>query len=33
MDWDERESKLDEKAKTNKIRHGMECPNCRSSTW
>lgn len=33
MNWDDRESKLDEKTETNKIRHSMECPNCRSNTW
>ena len=33
MNWDDRESKLDEKTEINKIRHSMECPNCRSNTW
>ena len=33
MNWDDKESKLDEKTEINKIRHGMECPNCRSNTW
>jgi hypothetical protein len=33
MDWDDREDTLDEFSGTNKIRHSMECPNCRSNTW
>ena len=32
MDWDDREDKLDEQAGQNKIRHSMECPQCRSRT-
>jgi preprotein translocase subunit Sss1 len=33
LDWDDREDELDEISNTNKIRHSMECPNCRSNTW
>jgi hypothetical protein len=33
MNWDDREDTLDEFSGINKIRHSMECPNCRSNTW